>query len=391
MSASAQVTVTQGNNWYVSPTGADTSSCGSFSSPCGTISYVSANKVAPGDTVHVSGSFSLNSSTCISTAASGTASKPITYMGDPYGSAKINGEAACFYMWHNTGNYVNIYGFDFTGVQTNATTNGGTSIILSDGGGGNVSIAHNVLHDLPSGFATAIDMEPYGGGGYTGAPCSVHDNVLYNLGLNGGLHQGDYGIYITCGTNTYVYNNLIYNAGSIGIHCWHAANDVHIWNNTISNAQYIGIIVGTGDQGVVSGAYFDVTNNIIVNSQYGIMAEDASPGYISKSSIFRNNLIYNNSVDWYYNNNGTDQTLQGAGMSVIGTVVGNPLFVSPGAGNYQPGSGSPATGRGINVGLTSDLAGNPVPSSSGINIGAYNNTNVGKGPNPPTNLKIVVD
>jgi hypothetical protein len=191
------------------------------------------------------------------------------------------------------------------------------------------------------------------------------------LGYNGGLHQGDYGLYIACGTNSYVYNNLIYNAGSIGIHCWHAANDVHIWNNTISNAQYIGILVGTGDQGVVAGAYFDVTNNIIVNSKYGIMAEDASPGYISKSSIFRNNLVYNNSVDWYYNNNGTDQTLQGAGMSVTGTVVGNPLFVSPSTANYQLGSGSPAIGSGINVGLTSDLSGTAVPLSTGVNIGAY--------------------
>jgi len=371
LSASATVTATQGNNWYVSQSGTDSSSCGSSSSPCASISYVSAARVAPGDTVHVNGTFNLNGNTCILTAASGTSSKPITYMGDPYGSAKINGQGACYYVWHNTGNYVNIYGFDFTGVQAHGNTNGGTSIILSEGGGGNVTVAYNTIHDLPSGFAAAIDMEPYGSGNYTGAPCSVHDNILSNLGYNGGLTQGNYGMYIACGTNTLVYNNLIYNEGSIGIHCWHAANNVHIWNNTIFNAQYIGIIVGTGDQGAVSGAYFDVTNNIVVNSLYGIIGEDASPGYVSKSSIFRNNLTYGNSTNWYYNNNGTSSTIQGAGMSVTGTLTGNPVLVSPSAGNYQLGSGSPAIGTGINVGLTLDLAGNPVPSSTGVNIGAY--------------------
>jgi hypothetical protein len=326
---------------------------------------VDAHRVAPGYTVRVLGSFKLNSNTCITTKTSGTATAPITYTGG--GTAKINGNAACFYIWLNNADYVRINGFDFTGVQTNTSTDSGTTVILSQGAGGNVTIDHNKIHNLPSGFSAAIAMEPYGTLGYTGAPCSVHDNIFHDLGYNSGLHHGNYAVYIACGTNSYVYNNLIYNEGSIGIHCWHAANRVHIYNNTVVNAQYIAILVGTGDSGGVSGAYFNVTNNIVVNSHYGITAESGSPGYVSTTSIFRNNLIYNNGANWYYNDYGNSTTLQAAGMSVTGTVAKNPLFVSPSASNYQLSIGSPAIGEGMYVGITHDLAGYAVSS----NIGAY--------------------
>lgn len=360
-------TPTTGHDWYVYSSGKDASTCGTAGNPCATINYVNG-KVAPGDTVHVSGSFTLNSGTCIKTTTSGAAGKPITYKADP--SARINGNAACFYMWYNTAAYINIYGFDFTGVQTNSNTDSGTSVILSEGSGGNVDVAYNTIHDLPSGFSAAIDMAPYGSGGYTGAPCSVHDNVFHDLGYNSGLQHGNYAVYISCGTNSKVYNNLIYNEGSIGIHCWHAANQVHIYNNTIANAQFIGIIVGTGDSGALANAYFDVSNNIIVNSKYGVIAEASSPGSVSKSSLFRNNLVFNNQVDWSYNG-GSSGSMQSAGYAVTGTVTGDPKFVSPSTGNYRLSSNSPAIGKGLNVGITGDLDGNPRPSATGINIGAY--------------------
>jgi hypothetical protein len=358
-----------GRNWYVYSSGSDNSSCGTSGAPCATINYVAA-KTQAGDVVHVSGSFTLNSSTCIVTNNSGTSSAPITYVADPAGSAHINGNAACYYMWHNLGNYVSIRGFDMTGVQTNANTNSGTSVILSEASGGTVEVAYNTVHDLPTGFAAAINVSPYGST-YTGAPCNVHDNVMHDLAYNSSLQLGDYAFYIACGTNSYVYNNLIYNEGSIGIQMWHAANNVHVWNNTIVNDQYIGILAGTGDEGGLTNAYFDVTNNIVVNSGYGIMAESGTPGTVSKSSIFRNNLVYGNKTDWYYNNNGSSTTIQAAGMSVTGTVTANPMFQASGSNNYQLATGSPAIGKGYNVGLTWDLNGNPVPSATGVNIGAY--------------------
>src|SRR5438270_439115 len=160
-------------------------------------------------------------------------------------------------------------------------------------------------------------------------------------------HLPPHQLYMPCGTNTTVYNNLIYNEGSIGIHCWHAANQVHIYNNTIDHAN-IGILVGTGDSGGQTGAYFDVTNNIVTNSgSYGIMAENSSPATISASSVFRNNLVYNNPVDWYYNSSGTDRTISSA-FSLLGTVSQqDPMFMSPSSGNYHLLVGSPATGAGM--------------------------------------------
>jgi hypothetical protein len=203
---------------------------------------------------------------------------------------------------------------------------------------------------------------------------SVHDNAFRNIGTGSGTSCGppnNYAMYIASGRDTHVYNNLMYNVGTIAIHCWHAADGVYIYNNTIVHAD-LAILVGTGDGGYVVGAYFDVSNNVITNSNYGVFAEANSPGSLSTSSVFRNNLIFGNGTDWYFNDRGTSTTLQAAGMTVTGTITADPLFVSPSAGNYRPSSGSPAIDTGVSAGAPShDLDGLPRPYGRAFDVGAY--------------------
>lgn len=369
-SANATVTVapppSSSSDLYISTTGSDSNVC-TQTAPCATFTHVDS-VVKPGQTVHVlPGTYNLTSSTCIATAKSGTSSAPITWQSDVYGTAKINGNGACLYIWHATGTYLRIFGFDMTGVQNNNSA----TLMLSEGAAGNVEVAYNTVHDLNGQFGAAIDMEPYGSSGYTGAPCNVHDNVFFNIAPGTTGSFGRYSIYVACGTNTNIYNNLIYNEASIGIHCWHGANQVHIYNNTIDHAN-IGILVGTGDGGGQANAYFDVTNNIVTNSgSYGIMAEDSSPATISPTSVFRNNLVYNNPTDWYYNNSGTDRTISSA-FSLLGTVAGkDPQFVAPGSGNYHLSVESPAAGVGLQTTYVPALDLSGTSRSNPPAIGAY--------------------
>lgn len=53
------------------------------------------------------------------------------------------------------------------------------------------------------------------------------------------------------------------------------------------------------------------------------------------------------------------------------SLYGDPRFRNAAGGNFQPGPGSPARNAGVDVSLTSDYAGNPVPLGAGVDIGAY--------------------
>ena len=329
-------------------------------------------------TVHVApGSYVLTGDSCISSPSSGTEAAPITFVSDQRGEAKIDGNGACLTLWEQDGDYTNIWGFDFTGIEyapSDCLGDGGSVIIEADASGGHVDVGYNVIHDLPWGFAAALDMDPWGNSQYTGAPTSVHDNVFHDLGnVNPGTSCGpanNYAMYIASGPDTHVYNNLIYNVDSIAIHCWHAANGVYITNNTIVNAG-TGVLVGTGDDGYVVGAYFNVSNNIVANSSnYGIFAEGNAPGSLSTTSVFLNNLIFGNAVDWGYDDQGEDTTLQAAGLTVTGTVNHDPSFVAPAAGNYHLSPGSPAIGAGLgSIAPALNLDG--VARGSSPDIGAY--------------------
>lgn len=335
-------------DWYVAVTGRDRPSCGTDRSPCATIAYVDRHKVSPGDTVHVlPGSYRLTGASCIVTRTSGMPGAPITWQSQGKWGAKILGNAACLYLWHNFGDYVNIRGFDLTGTipQSGPVNEGGPVAILNEAG--NTEIADNHIHHLPSHLVAAIDNA-----GYTKINNNVHDNVIHDLGYDvypARDPQGGYAIYQA--TPGSVYNNVIYRTAGIGISCWHAATNLLIHNNTIVGARNAGIQIGTGDEGAAANAWFDVANNIVVTSDRGIMMEVGSPGSISPHTSFRNNLIHRNQTDWQYTNDpaGRTMSIQAAGFYVTGTLNQDPKFVSAENDDYRLAAGSVAIGGGAIV------------------------------------------
>jgi hypothetical protein len=362
-----------GVDYYVSTTGSDSAS-GSTTSPWKTIAHA-ASAISGGSqpvTVHVApGTYTLNSSSCIVAGASGTGAAPITFLSDQRGAAKIDGNGACNTIWSQNGAYTNVWGFDFTGVQyapTSCSGTGGSAVFYAESPGGHVDFGYNVVHDLPWGFGAAVIMEPWGNGGYTGAPTNVHDSVFHDIGnVNAQTKCGtedNYAMYIASGPDSHVFNNLIYNVHTIGIHCWHWADNVFIYNNTLANIGDVGILTGTGDSGAVAGARFFVSNNIVVNSSYGISIEADSPGYISALSVYSANLLHGNNVDYYDAN--------GIHPNISGTVQADPQFVDAAHGNYHLAAMSPAIDVGTSSGAPpSDLDGSRRPSGARVDIGAF--------------------
>jgi len=375
-SASATITVDSmtGANRYLGTNGMDSGSCTNLASPCRTFNYVDSRS-ASGDVVHVlPGTYNLTSSTCIVTNTRG-----VTWQSDAHGAATINGGGHCLYMWHNSGNsgYLKIFGFQFTGVQVSSSLN--SFGVLLEGSQGNFEVAYSTFHDFGSSSATnsfgaALSPAPWGNSNYTGRTCSVHDNIFRNIAPGGSFLYNGYSLYAICGNNggdadPRIYNNLIYNEGSIAIQTWHAADHTHVYNNTIDKA-HMGILVGIGDQGAVDHALFDVSNNIVSNSYYGIYAEDGSGYTLSPNSTFNNNLTFNNTIDWAYQHSGSHLNLLTC-FRTANNISGDPQYVDRDTGQYALLRRSPAAGKGVNSSYSPvmDMAGNA--RSEQPSIGAF--------------------
>lgn len=357
-------------NWYIAPSGVDRKSCGSLRMPCASIQYVDRNKVSPGDTVHVRpGKYVLISGSCITTKKSGKPGAPIQWVSDEKWGAKIDGQGGCMYVWHNTGDYVIISGFEVTGTQAmpGPTNNGGPVAILNEAG--HTEITNNHVHHLRGHVVAAIDNAAYSKGFN-----NVHDNVIHDVEYDFYPRMqtgGGYGIYQA--TPGEVRNNLIYRTTGAAISTWHGGTNVKIYNNTIVDSPNAGIQIGTGDEGGAANASFEVANNIVVNAHRGIMIELGAPGSISPNTRFRNNLVYKNHLDWQYydDNTGVNKSIQAAGFSVVGTVNADPKFVSPANDDYRIAADSPAIGRGVNMESESESGAVHRGSGTACDIGAF--------------------
>jgi hypothetical protein len=362
-------------NRYLSLNGADRGSCSAPAHPCRTFNYVDSI-AASGDIVHVSpGTYTLTSSTCITTNTPG-----VTWQSDTRGSVTIDGRGHCQYLWHNSGNsgHVNLFGFQFTGVQVTSRLD--SFGVLLEGSEGNFEVAYNTFHDFGTSdaklnFGAALSVAPWKGGEYSGRSCKIHDNIFYNIAPGGSFTFNSYAIYAICGRahadhDPWIFNNLIYNEGSIAISLWHAADHIHVYNNTIDRA-YMGILAGSGDQGAVNHATFEIANNLITNSHYGISAEDAdASAALSPLSSISHNLTSNNSNDWAYNKAGKKRSMFDSFLTTA-NISGDPGYVAPATGDYRLTSTSSAKGKGLQTPFTPnlDLAGRRRPNPP--SIGAF--------------------
>ena len=174
-------------------------------------------------------------------------------------------------------------------------------------------------------------------------------------------------IYVSCSTgytmkDLYIYSNIFENLGTnINGKGWalrftpypmsdlsNTVTNWNIWNNVIvagtSHSTAYGIQLPYGN-----ASNFSVRNNTIVGFSLGPV-QNGTSGTGSNVSI-ENNIFYNNG-----NSNAPAGSIAYSNYTNQNNLKVDPLFVS--SSDYHLQSSSPAIGKGLNVGLTTDYDGN---------------------------------
>lgn len=325
---------------FVSPQG-DDANPGTRSEPLRTIGAAAA-AAAPGTAVVVAPGAYHGS---VATRVSGTEDRRITFVSQTRWGARIIGAESERAAWHNTGDHVDVIGFDISGDDTNGLLNGGSYVRIID----------NRVHGFTNGNCIYTAHPGYG----------MHDiDIIGNVAFGCGTSSLDHGIYVSHHRGL-VANNMSYGHAGYGIHCWHNCNALSISNNLVFANDEGGIVVGQGDSphfGEVAADDFVVSNNVVVgNSGIGIV-EDGATG---PNNRYVHNVVFNNS--------GGDVQLQTGVES--GTIVADPAFVDyqpDGDGDYRAGPESPLVDAGTPAGAPSDaIDDTPRPQASGYDIGIY--------------------
>src|SRR2546429_726639 len=343
-----------GRNYYVSPNGSDRNA-GSVKHPWMTIEHASS-WLLPGDTVHVLPGVYRGR---IASAASGLADAHITYISDQKWEAHIIGNVVDRSAWDNRGNYVDIIGFDVSGV--------GRTGLYNDGS--HVRFIANHVHDIAGPTSALCDNGGAGifHGNYSGSDNDTIGNRVHDIGwTNASLCATSgsqvHGIY-HANRGGHIVNNLVYHNRAYGIHLWHAASDVVISGNTVFNNGSSGLVVGAGDKPMGNRAdNCLVSNNIFAyNARYGFVES----GNTGTRNQYTNNLTYENKLGPFQLQNGNAAT---------DTINADPQFVNytgDSRGNYRLMRTSPALRSGSTEGSPAEDIEDRSRSGSGIDIGAY--------------------
>jgi parallel beta-helix repeat protein len=346
-----------GRNYYVSPNGSDRNA-GSVKRPWATIEYA-ATWLLPGDTVHVLPGVYRGR---IATTASGVADARITYISEQKWGTHIIGDVIDHSAWDNRGNYVDIIGFDVSGI--------GRTGLYNDGS--NVRFIANHVHDIAGPTSALCDNGGAGvfDGNYSGTDNDTIGNRVHDIGWTNASQCATsgsqvHGIY-HANRGGHILNNLVYHNRAYGIHLWHAASDVVISGNTVFNNGSSGLVVGAGDK--PKGNRADsclVSNNILAyNSRYGFVES----GNTGTHNRYLKNLTYENKLGPFQLQNGN---------AAPDTITVDPQFVNytgDASGDYHLKPASPALRSGTTEGAPVDDIEDRSRSGSGIDIGAYQST-----------------
>lgn len=256
---------------------------------------------------------------------------------------------------------ISVYGGDYILVADNYihdTGENGVQVVSSS----NSIVERNIIHDA---HHHGIDMK--GGGGSGDGNNVIRHNVVYTdtsktVNVNGIVLtdnddlQNKYVLH-----DVDVYGNLVYGfSESNGIEIYGATlSNINVYNNTVYDSREAFDILGVG--GPVT-----VRNNIGIGSGRSL--------YINNSNNASNIIDYNLWQGTLQQNSTTYANLslwRAATPYDDHSISTGPGFANAAAYDFSLVSSSPAIDAGANVGLSTDIVGNAIPSGNGYDIGAY--------------------
>ena len=177
----------------------------------------------------------------------------------------------------------------------------------------------------------------------------IYYNIFENIGSSSAINSKGWGIHIAGGIGS-LYDN------------WNILNNVFSAKTSGGGSTMYGVgIPGGIDGNVVTN--ITIRNNIIQNFSYAAI-EGSSSAYSADGVSIENNIFYNNGYNNAVRSNTTGWLHYTNQNNKPGVVS---LFVS--TTNFNIQSNSPAINAGLDVGLTTDYAGNAVQNPP--EIGAY--------------------
>ena len=205
--------------------------------------------------------------------------------------------------------------------------------------------------------------------------CTSHHNGFYEGGTGNSSGDG-----FTCHNSCVfsVYYSISYNNLKSGIAVTGSGGG-NIWNNTLFNnfdatdiegpGWYSNLGLGVED---IGGGTWNIRNNITyghqyevyilgtsgINSDYNCFDDSRKADYGGKCFAWNN--VAMNWADFKAASGGDAHSLNV-----------DPLMVNPSSFDFHLQTGSPCIGAGINLGLTKDYDGYPVPLSGAVDIGAF--------------------
>jgi len=344
---------------YVSPNGSDADN-GTKHHPWATINHA-ASLASPGLIIHVApGTYS----EAVVTPVSGTAEARIIFVSDEDWGALIVAPGRDGFAWTNTGNYIDVIGFEIGGGRC-----GGIGL----GGSFQRAIANNV-HNSAAGCTTSDGGSGINDYNYTQQGNEIIRNYVHDVGIGEPLcgqfrHNYIQGIY-QANPGGQIDHNMVVNSCGFGIHLWHAASHASITNNTVIGNKAGAILIGSGDApcsttGCPGNDYTIVKNNIVAfngnttSGGYGISEREQRPGRTGPHNEYSHNLSFKNL-------SGDFSMATPCKSCITGK---DPAFVSVSSGDYRLSAGSPA----IAAGELSELEKASKRSSPPTDIGALPN------------------
>ena len=376
--------VTTGKNYFVATTGSD-SNAGTLAAPFLTITK-GYSTALPGDTVIVKDGTYSSTSILLTLWSGGTAGKYITIKSEhKWGAVLDGGDVAtnCFVIYWGT-SYVKFQDFEIKRFKEGFGAHDNSHV------SSNITIQGCKIHDMGVNMDMSVSWPQAIYVGVTHHDWIINGNLIYNIGgvtpdtywLNKShaIYTGALVAPLTAAYNITITDNIIFgvsgSALTLGSNNDLIANNVMAWSNVNSRG---GACFITADDGVSNET---IANNIFFQPP----ADGSSVKYaISNLGSFTNWVIKNNMV--YEGRMWQPYGTYGYGTSQIAAMAGNnygqidcekpqinPLFVSAIKANapnvdFNLQSTSPAINAGVDVGLTSDMLGNPIIGLP--DIGAY--------------------